>query len=158
MLWCALQETRVGQAVEPCGGQKSCQILALARVCGIAGLSMRVCGAAKLRAEAEVVAKRTEVSDLNAQIRSLIDSQQHLTHAIDEVGGGWLINESAFAADALAKRLDSLFGLRAVLQRSAANSWASGRPDAAIDLANLVSAIISISTGGNRATSRGGAA
>ena len=86
------------------------------------------------------------------------DHQSGNAHAIDEVGGGWLINESAFAADALAKRLDSLFGLPAVLQRSAANSRASGRPDAAIDLANLVSAVISNGTRGNSPSSGGGAA
>ena len=44
----------------------------------------------------------------------------------------------------MAKRLDSLFGLPAVLQRSAANARAAGRPDAAIDLANLMSDIIFI--------------
>ena len=86
------------------------------------------------------------------------DHQSGNAHAIDEVGGGWLINESAFSADALAKRLDSLFGLPAVLQRSAANSRASGRPDAAIDLADMVSAVISNGTIGNSATSGGGAA
>ncbi len=86
------------------------------------------------------------------------DHQSGNAHAIDEVGGGWLINESAFTADALAKRLDSLFGLPAVLQRSAANARASGRPDAAIDLANLVSGIISNGANGNSATSGGGAA
>ena len=72
--------------------------------------------------------------------------------AIDEAGGGWLINEAAFTADALAKRLESLFGLPAVLKRSAANARAAGRPDAAVDLANLVSGIISSGTNGNDAT------
>ena len=86
------------------------------------------------------------------------DHQSGNAHAIDEVGGGWLINESAFSADALAKRLDSLFGLPAVLQRSAANSRASGRPDAAIDLADMVSAVISNGTIGNSATSGGSGA
>ncbi len=85
------------------------------------------------------------------------DHQSGNAHAIDEVGGGWLINESAFTADALAKRLDSLFGLPAVLQRSAANARASGRPDAAIDLANLVSDILSNDANGNGATSGGDA-
>jgi hypothetical protein len=39
------------------------------------------------RAESEVALKREEVAELNAQIRSLIDSQQLLSHAIDEVAG-----------------------------------------------------------------------
>ena len=81
------------------------------------------------------------------------DHQSGNAHAIDEAGGGWLINEAAFTANALAKRLDSLFGLPAVLQRSAANARAAGRPEAAIDLANLVSGIILNDTNGNGATS-----
>jgi len=39
------------------------------------------------RAEREVDDKRTEVAQLNERVRSLIDSQQHLSHAIDEVAG-----------------------------------------------------------------------
>ena len=81
------------------------------------------------------------------------DHQSGNAHAIDEAGGGWLINEAAFTANALAKRLDSLFGLPAVLQRSAANARAAGRPDATIDLANLMSDIILNCTNGNGATS-----
>ena len=63
--------------------------------------------------------------------------------AIDEAGGGWLINESAFTADTLANRLESLFGLPNVLKRGAVNARAAGRPDAATNLADLVGKIIS---------------
>ena len=62
--------------------------------------------------------------------------------AIDEAGGGWLINETAFTPVALARRLESLFNLPAVLERGAVNARAIGRPNAAIQLADLVSDII----------------
>ncbi len=82
------------------------------------------------------------------------DHQAGNAHAIDEAGGGWLMAETAFTADALTKRLESLFGLPAVLQRTAANARAAGRPDAAIDLAEMVSGIIS--NGANGGGSRDG--
>ena len=43
--------------------------------------------AALEQAKQEVAEKREEVLELHGQVRSLIDSQQHLTHAIDEVAG-----------------------------------------------------------------------
>ena len=63
--------------------------------------------------------------------------------AIDEAGGGWLINESAFTPTVLAGRLESLFSLPNVLKRGAVNARAAGRPTAAIDLADLIGKIIS---------------
>jgi len=79
------------------------------------------------------------------------DHQARNAHAIDEAGGGWLINEDVFTADALAKRLQSLFGLPAVLQRSAANARAAGRPAAAEALADMVAGIIQGSNEGRAA-------
>jgi len=79
------------------------------------------------------------------------DHQAGNAHAIDEAGGGWLMAEAAFTADALAKRLESLFGLPAVLQRTAANARAAGRPDAAVALADLIAGIISNGANGGGA-------
>ena len=62
--------------------------------------------------------------------------------AIDEAGGGWLIDESAFSSEALANRLESLFSLPNILRRGATNARAVGRPNAANDLADLVDKII----------------
>ena len=77
------------------------------------------------------------------------DHQAGNAHAIDEAGGGWLMSEEAFDPDALAKRLDSLFGLPAVLERTAANARAAGRPDATLSLADMVSAVVSGGSNGN---------
>ena len=71
------------------------------------------------------------------------DHQSDNAQAIDEAGGGWLINETAFTSGALACRLESLFGLPAVLERGAVNARAVGRPNATIHLADLVNDIIS---------------
>ena len=70
------------------------------------------------------------------------DHQSDNAQAIDEAGGGWLINETAFTSGALACRLESLFGLPGVLERGAVNARAVGRPNATIHLADLVSDII----------------
>lgn len=77
------------------------------------------------------------------------DHQAGNAHAIDEAGGGWLMSEEAFDADALAKRLDSLFGLPAVLRCAAANARAVGRPAAAASLADMVNAIVADGSDGN---------
>ncbi|MEK9723326.1 MAG: undecaprenyldiphospho-muramoylpentapeptide beta-N-acetylglucosaminyltransferase [Rhodospirillaceae bacterium] len=79
------------------------------------------------------------------------DHQSGNAHAIDEAGGGWLMAETAFTPETLAKRLDSLFGLPAVLQRAAANARAVGRPDAAIDLAEMVAGLIANGANGGGA-------
>ena len=71
------------------------------------------------------------------------DHQSDNAQAIDEAGGGWLINETSFTSGSLARRLESLFGLPAVLERGAVNARAVGRPNATIHLADLVSDIIS---------------
>lgn len=82
------------------------------------------------------------------------DHQAGNAHAIDEAGGGWLMAEPSFTADALSKRLESLFGLPAVLQRTAENARRAGRPDAAVALAETVIGIMS--NGANGGGAHGG--
>ncbi|MBT6607458.1 MAG: undecaprenyldiphospho-muramoylpentapeptide beta-N-acetylglucosaminyltransferase [Rhodospirillaceae bacterium] len=71
------------------------------------------------------------------------DHQAGNAHAIDDAGGGWLMSEDTFTPEALAKRLDSLFGLPVVLKRTAANACAAGRPKAVDELADMVAEVIS---------------
>ncbi len=66
------------------------------------------------------------------------DHQSANAHALDEVGAAWLMPEGAFTPDALAARLESLFGLPETLEKAAACAYAAGRPDAAARLADLV--------------------
>ncbi|MBT3910342.1 MAG: hypothetical protein HOF27_11795 [Rhodospirillaceae bacterium] len=53
------------------------------------------------------------------------------------------MSEDTFTPEALAKRLDSLFGLPVVLKRTAANARAAGRPKAVDELADMVAEVIS---------------
>ncbi|HJN23574.1 MAG TPA: undecaprenyldiphospho-muramoylpentapeptide beta-N-acetylglucosaminyltransferase [Rhodospirillales bacterium] len=66
------------------------------------------------------------------------DHQTHNAHAVDETSGGWLMPEEAFTAESLAVRLDALFGLPETLLKAAAAARASGRPDAARRLADMI--------------------
>ena len=66
------------------------------------------------------------------------DHQAFNAHALDDAGGGWLMPETSFAADALATRLDSLFSLPKLLEKAAAAAKAAGAPDAVGTLADMV--------------------
>lgn len=66
------------------------------------------------------------------------DHQTFNAHALDDVGGGWLMAQETFTAEALAERLGSLFGMPKVLIRAAECSRVAGHPDAAIRLADAV--------------------
>jgi len=70
------------------------------------------------------------------------DHQAKNAHAMDEAGAGWLIPEKVFTPEALASRLEELFGLPATLEKAAACSKAAGHPDAVERLADLVEAIL----------------
>ena len=70
------------------------------------------------------------------------DHQTANAHALDEVGGGWLMPQEAFTAESLAKRLTSLLDLPAALTKAAACAKAAGRPDAAARLADVVTGLI----------------
>jgi UDP-N-acetylglucosamine--N-acetylmuramyl-(pentapeptide) pyrophosphoryl-undecaprenol N-acetylglucosamine transferase len=71
------------------------------------------------------------------------DHQTANAHALDDVGGGWLIPQSAFDAASLTTRLLSLFTLPDSLTKAAACAKAAGIPDAATRLANLVGQLTS---------------
>ena len=66
------------------------------------------------------------------------DHQTRNAHAIDEAGAGWLMPESAFTPSGLAARLDSLFGLPAILEKAAAAARGAASVDAAGRLADMV--------------------
>ncbi len=66
------------------------------------------------------------------------DHQSVNAHTMDAAGAAWLMPEEAFTPQALAMRLDSLFGLPAILSKAAASARAAGRPDAAARLADMV--------------------
>jgi UDP-N-acetylglucosamine--N-acetylmuramyl-(pentapeptide) pyrophosphoryl-undecaprenol N-acetylglucosamine transferase len=71
------------------------------------------------------------------------DHQSRNAHAVDEVGGGWLIPEEAFTDETLAERLESLFALPQLLQNAGKAAKAAGIPDAASRLADMVVSLIS---------------
>lgn len=79
------------------------------------------------------------------------DHQSLNAHAVDEIGAGWLIPEADFDAPALSQRLESLFGMPALLEKAAAAALRAGRPDAAERLASLVEETLA---GGNGASGK----
>ena len=66
------------------------------------------------------------------------DHQLENAHAVDEIGGGWLIPENAFTPETLAGRLSELFSMPATLQKAASCAKIAGRADAASQLADAV--------------------
>tara|TARA_B100000315_G_scaffold259872_1_gene317785 strand:+ start:245 stop:1411 length:1167 start_codon:yes stop_codon:yes gene_type:complete len=66
------------------------------------------------------------------------DHQSRNAHAVDEVGGGWLIPEDAFTDVVLAERLAALFAIPRMLENAAAAAKSAGVPDAAARLADMV--------------------
>jgi UDP-N-acetylglucosamine--N-acetylmuramyl-(pentapeptide) pyrophosphoryl-undecaprenol N-acetylglucosamine transferase len=71
------------------------------------------------------------------------DHQTANARALDAVGGGWLIPQTAFDAASLTARLLSLFTRPASLIAAAASARAAGVPDAAALLADLVGRLTS---------------
>jgi UDP-N-acetylglucosamine--N-acetylmuramyl-(pentapeptide) pyrophosphoryl-undecaprenol N-acetylglucosamine transferase len=93
------------------------------------------------RAGASTVAEATAVGRpaiLVPYPHAVDDHQTANAEAVDEVGGGWLMPESALSATLLADRLNALFGNPSALKGAAACSRAAGRPDAAATFADLV--------------------
>lgn len=70
------------------------------------------------------------------------DHQTANAHAVDDVGGGWLIPQTAFTPEGLAARLESLFALPGSLTKAAACAQSAGVPDAAQRLADLVGKLV----------------
>jgi len=75
------------------------------------------------------------------------DHQSLNAHAVDEVGAGWLIPEVDFTADSLAARLESMFGMKTVLEKAASAARKASRPDATERLATLVEETLADTTG-----------
>ncbi|ABC21751.1 undecaprenyldiphospho-muramoylpentapeptide beta-N-acetylglucosaminyltransferase [Rhodospirillum rubrum] len=68
------------------------------------------------------------------------DHQTANARGLDEVGGGWLMPQAALTPQALAERLGELMDDPDVLVRAAQCARGAGVPDAAVRLADLVSA------------------
>lgn len=66
------------------------------------------------------------------------DHQTANAHAIEDTGGAWLMPQDAFTVETLASRLETLFSRPSALEKAASCAKASGRPDAAQNLADLV--------------------
>ncbi len=75
------------------------------------------------------------------------DHQYFNAHSVDEAGAGWLMPESLFTPETLAARLDSLFGLPAILEKAAASARAAGKPAATECLADMVFDLIASNSG-----------
>ena len=70
------------------------------------------------------------------------DHQTFNAHALDEVGGGWIMPQENLTPDGLAERLGSLLTVPGTLKRAAECARSSGQPDAAIRLADAVCDLI----------------
>mgnify|MGYP002039656337 CR=1 FL=1 len=66
------------------------------------------------------------------------DHQAANAHALDEVGGGWLIPDEVFTADSLAQRLRTLLEMPKILQSAAEAARRAGCVEAGKTLADLV--------------------
>ncbi len=66
------------------------------------------------------------------------DHQYYNAEAIEDHGGGWVMLQEGFGADALTKRLEDFLGTPARLTKAAARMHELGRPDSAKALADLV--------------------
>lgn len=96
------------------------------------------------RSGASTVAELTAIgrpSILTPYPHAIDDHQTANARFIDEAGGGWLIPQPSFTAEALARRLEELFGQPEILAAAAARAKSIGVPDAARRLADLVIAV-----------------
>ena len=75
------------------------------------------------------------------------DHQSRNAHAVDEVGGGWLIPEEAFTDVVLAERLAVLFATPRILENAATAAKLAGVPDASARLADMVVGLMSNGNG-----------
>ena len=66
------------------------------------------------------------------------DDQTTNARSLASVGGGWIMPQAHFTADALAARLTELFANPSTLANAAASAASIGHPDAASRLADLV--------------------
>ncbi|MBN8542654.1 MAG: undecaprenyldiphospho-muramoylpentapeptide beta-N-acetylglucosaminyltransferase [Alphaproteobacteria bacterium] len=67
------------------------------------------------------------------------DNHQYFNaEAVEDAGGGWVMAQDGFTADALAAKLETFLRVPKTLAEAAANMKPLGQPDAADGLANLV--------------------
>ena len=83
------------------------------------------------------------------------DHQSFNAHALDEVGGSWLIPDHAFTSESLSHRLSTLFAVPKTLLNAAHASKRAGQADAAARLADVV--INLIAANGNQLNNRNAA-
>ena len=106
----------------------------------IAGAHLLIC-----RSGASTIAEITTIGRpaiLVPYPHAVDDHQTNNAHSVDEVGGGWLMPETAFTPDSLAQRLEELFAIPRTLENAAAAAKRAGNPDAAERLADLVLGLI----------------
>jgi len=97
------------------------------------------------RSGASTVAELTAVGRPSILVpfpHAVDDHQTANARAIDEAGGGWLMPQPAFTAEALAARIESLLALPESLAKAAAGARAAGTPDAAQRLADMVGELV----------------
>jgi len=70
------------------------------------------------------------------------DHQAANAHAVDEVGGGWLIPDEAFTPESLAHRLRTLLEMPRTLQNTAEVAKRTGRSEAGAALADIVMELV----------------
>ena len=93
------------------------------------------------RAGASTVSEATVIGRpaiLVPYLYAIDDHQSFNAHALDEAGGGWMMDEEIFTVDGLAQRLNSLLRVPPMMMRAAAASKQAGHPDAAERLADVV--------------------
>jgi UDP-N-acetylglucosamine--N-acetylmuramyl-(pentapeptide) pyrophosphoryl-undecaprenol N-acetylglucosamine transferase len=104
---------------------------------------------ARLAASHLIIARAgaSTVSELAAAGRPAIlvplptamDNHQYYNgHALEAVGGGWVMTQDGFTVDSLAARLETFLTAPATLSKAAENAKQLGSPDAAEKLASLV--------------------
>lgn len=77
------------------------------------------------------------------------DHQTANARAVDEAGAAWLMPQTAFTPEALARRLETALTLPACTAKVAARAFSLGRPDAAAYLADAAESVLT----GTRAAS-----
>ena len=72
------------------------------------------------------------------------DQQQRMNaDVIADAGGGWVMAESGFTPEAVLARIETFLQNPEILFRTAEKARSCGRPDAALKLGNLVTALVS---------------
>lgn len=98
------------------------------------------------RAGSSSVAEITAIgrpSILSPYPYAIDDHQTFNAHFVDDAGAGWLMPEESFTPGALAARLQSLFSMPAILEKTAACAFNVGAPDAASRLADMAIELMS---------------